>query len=90
LTKPCAVKDCTNTVKSFRNVTKELKTKIDQYFDLQYNYLKVNQDQICFGLILNDILVNDIDYLKFYEEQQYIDLDYNNFSDITTKIIDDG
>ncbi|CAG8797454.1 22822_t:CDS:1, partial [Gigaspora rosea] len=36
LTGPCAVKDCTSSVKSFRNVTQDLKDKADKYFDSQY------------------------------------------------------
>ncbi|CAG8816655.1 24151_t:CDS:1, partial [Dentiscutata erythropus] len=92
--------------------------------DLQYNYLKVNQDQICFEHYINivnfvnfvanqisenirprtfinlgDIIeyskisLNNsnsntlIDYLKLYEEHQYIDLDLNNFSNIEVKIV---
>ncbi|CAG8823113.1 19231_t:CDS:1, partial [Gigaspora margarita] len=31
-----------------------------------------------------------IDYLNLYEEHQYIDLDFNNFSNIKIKIINDG
>src|SRR5260363_293845 len=53
LTGPCAVNNCNNSVKSYRNVTQDLKTKIDLYFDSQYNYLKVNQDQICFEHYMN-------------------------------------
>ncbi|CAG8766900.1 19469_t:CDS:1, partial [Gigaspora margarita] len=118
LTGPCAVHNCNNSVKSYRNVTEELKNKIDQYLDLQYNYLKVNQDQICFEHYMNivnfaasqeskntkpatfidlgdiieysKIISNNfnapIDYLKLYEEHQYIDLDLNNFSNIKIKI----
>src|SRR5260364_177469 len=124
LTGPCAVNNCNNSVKSYRNVTQDLKTKIDLYFDSQYNYLKVNQDQICFehymnivNFVANQISENTrprtfiylgdiieyskirsnnsnsntlIDYLKLYEEHQYIDLDSNNFSNIKVKIINDG
>ncbi|CAG8675981.1 16669_t:CDS:2 [Dentiscutata erythropus] len=126
LTGPCAVTNCNNSVKSYRNVTQDLKTKIDLYFDSQYNYLKVNQDQICFEHYMNivnfvafanqisenttprtfidlgDIIeyskisLNNsnsntlIDYLKLYEEHQYIDLDPNNFSNIKVKIVNNG
>ncbi|CAG8852740.1 289_t:CDS:1, partial [Gigaspora margarita] len=31
-----------------------------------------------------------IDYLNLYEKHQYIDLDFNNFSNIKIKIINDG
>ncbi|CAG8633370.1 1563_t:CDS:1 [Racocetra fulgida] len=48
LTEPCAINNCTSSAKSFRNVTQDFKNKINKYFDLEYNYLKVNEDQICF------------------------------------------
>ncbi|CAG8831213.1 3875_t:CDS:1, partial [Gigaspora margarita] len=125
LTGPCAVNNCNNLVKSYRNVTQDLKNKINLYFDSQYNYLKVDHDQICFEhymnivnfvtnqisentrprtfidlgdiieyskIILNNSNTNNsdtlIDYLNLYEEHQYIDLDFNNFSNIKIKIID--
>ncbi|CAG8794773.1 8642_t:CDS:1, partial [Racocetra persica] len=41
-------------------------------------------------IILNNTLVDYVDYLKFYKEQQYIDMDINNFSNIKIKIIDNS
>ncbi|KAF0446152.1 hypothetical protein F8M41_002967 [Gigaspora margarita] len=100
LTGPCAIKDCTSSVKSFKNVIQDLKDKTNKYFDSQFNYLKVNQDKICFEHYMNDIIETikiisnntpiDNDYLKIYEEQQYIDLDINNFLNIKIKIVDNG
>ncbi|CAG8457622.1 38242_t:CDS:1, partial [Gigaspora margarita] len=125
LIEPCAINNCNNLVKSYRNIIQDLKNKINLYFDLQYNYLKVSHDQICFEhymnivnfvanqisentrtrtfidlgdiieyskIILNNSNTNNfdtlIDYLNLYKEHQYIDLDFNNFSNTKIKIID--
>ncbi|CAG8813917.1 22960_t:CDS:1, partial [Dentiscutata erythropus] len=53
LTGPCAINNCNSQINSFRNVTQDLIDKIEKCSDFSYDYLKVNEDQICFEHYMN-------------------------------------
>ncbi|CAG8852200.1 36583_t:CDS:1, partial [Racocetra persica] len=71
----CTVNNCNNSVKSYRNIIQALKDKIDLYFDSQYNYLKVNQDQICFEYYMNIVNFVANQTSENTKPRTFIDLD---------------
>ncbi|CAG8579262.1 4657_t:CDS:2, partial [Scutellospora calospora] len=53
LTGPCAINNCNSQVNSIRNIIQDLIDKIEKCLDFSYDYLKVNEDQICFEHYMN-------------------------------------
>ncbi|CAG8801720.1 25246_t:CDS:2, partial [Gigaspora margarita] len=104
LTGPCAVHNCNNLVKSYRNVIQANQDQI--CFECYMNIVNFVASQVSKNTIpatfidLGDIIEYSkiisnnsnvpINYLKCYEEHQYIDFDLNNFSNIKMKMINDG
>ncbi|CAG8704844.1 16973_t:CDS:1, partial [Cetraspora pellucida] len=81
LTGSCAIKNCNSQVNSFRNITQDLIDKIEKCSDFSYDYLKVNEDQICYEHYMN--IINFIISQSFNNEKSITWIDLEDLIEIS-------